>query len=1013
VAVGEQGTILTSSNGGQSWTARTNGSGARLSGVSVSADGQRGVVVSPSNAILTSSNGGQSWTARTNGSGAGLNDVSLSADGQRAVAVGYNGTILTSSNGGQSWTTQTSGTGEYLNDVSLSHDGQRAVAVGNLGTILTSSDAGRSWTARTNGYGSPITGISVSADGQRAMAVTGHINIFTSSNGGQSWTARSSGSGASLIGVSVSADGQRAVAVGYNGTILTSSDGGQSWAARTSGSGAPLIGVSVSADGQRAVAVGYNGTILTSSDGGQSWASPAGDYARFPAPWYWLALIISAALLNRGFAGTTSPPQTGAAAMAASDAPAMAIDQDRLDFAPLARGISRFLRNIGTEPPLTLAITGEWGSGKSSLMGQVCSDLKTYGWQPVWFNAWHHQNEEQLLAALLVSVRETGVPPIATPRGLAFRLRLLLTRARKNWIASLGLFAFTSLIIAYAIKYPNVSEWQGPFAVSRAIGKGEWAAAADAVPVFGGLGVLPILGGIFVLYSIVREMKTFGVDPAVLLASTVGKFRLKDASAQTSFRMRFAEEFGEVTAALANPMVIVIDDLDRCKPETVLDVMEAVNFLTSSGKCYVIFGMASERVLAALALSFKDIARELVEFDTHAAATDGDAENKERQRRQDYARQYLEKLINIEIKVPNRSDLPAAQLLEAPKSKMLDPITKFFVAFRRWALLVPIIAVIGLGIYLAQILPAPWKQAPTTAPGAPVQDQGANASNNPVTPRAPQKEVPKSENAENLGPVLIPGDESGISLLWFAGAFSLLAVLGGGLLFRWLRQRVLIVEDTKAFKDAVTAWLPVATFSRSSPRAIKRFANRIRYLAMLQQGEQLDDTPMWARLIEAADSQIAGLRSKLRRQLAGNESEKPAPGAPAEKARALSEHRVVALGAMHAHFGDAGWRTAVGNEAIIDWADELSNKPTGFGERLNAAIRSYRMIAGATWPPSEDELDAFERSLKGVRLPGDGRTFDVQPVEKRSRASSPKKESQAPKKAPTRKRMPPPSSEVA
>ncbi len=56
------------------------------------------------------------------------------------------------------------------------------------------------------------------------------------------------------------------------------------------------------------------------------------------------------------------PPPAGEesiATIAASDRALRAGDPDRLEFAPLAVGIARFLANEKTEPPLTLAITGK------------------------------------------------------------------------------------------------------------------------------------------------------------------------------------------------------------------------------------------------------------------------------------------------------------------------------------------------------------------------------------------------------------------------------------------------------------------------------------------------------------------------------------------------------------------------------------------------------------------------------------------------------------------------------
>lgn len=122
------------------------------------------------------------------------------------------------------------------------------------------------------------------------------------------------------------------------------------------------------------------------------------------------------------------------------------------------------------------------------------------------------------------------------------------------------------------------------------------------------------------LVTLRKALTAFGADTAVLLTSTTEQFRLKDASVLTNFRARFAAQFDEVKQCLPYRVVIVIDELDRCRSESVLDVMEAVNFLVSSGKCFVIFGMATIRVLAALAMSFERIVAEMVDL----AAQPGD-----------------------------------------------------------------------------------------------------------------------------------------------------------------------------------------------------------------------------------------------------------------------------------------------------------------------------------------------------------------------------------------------------
>src|SRR6185312_9380309 len=92
-----------------------------------------------------------------------------------------------------------------------------------------------------------------------------------------------------------------------------------------------------------------------------------------------------------------------------------------------------FLHNRNTTGPLTLAVTGKWGSGKSSLMSLLKERLEASGFRPVWFNAWHHQQENQLFAALLESIQSEAVPTLASFPGLMFRQRLIRQRLSWKW----------------------------------------------------------------------------------------------------------------------------------------------------------------------------------------------------------------------------------------------------------------------------------------------------------------------------------------------------------------------------------------------------------------------------------------------------------------------------------------------------------------------------------------------------------------------------------------------------
>ncbi|MFZ3326179.1 MAG: YCF48-related protein, partial [Methylocella sp.] len=132
-AVGEEGTILATRDGGASWKAQQSGTGNRLYGVHF-ADAQTGWAVGEGGTILATRDGGASWKAQQSGTGNFLTGVHF-ADAQTGWAVGDGGTILATRDGGASWKAQQSGTHYTLHGVYFA-DAQSGWAVGGGGTML-------------------------------------------------------------------------------------------------------------------------------------------------------------------------------------------------------------------------------------------------------------------------------------------------------------------------------------------------------------------------------------------------------------------------------------------------------------------------------------------------------------------------------------------------------------------------------------------------------------------------------------------------------------------------------------------------------------------------------------------------------------------------------------------------------------------------------------------------------------------------------------------------------------
>lgn len=269
VAVGDNGSILTSPSGGD-WMAVKSGVSDSLNGITF-ANGNFIVVGGSSGdhrrTILTSADG-INWTIVESGPGESLN--ALDYGNSTFVAVGDNGSILSSSNG-TLWSETfipAQQEGDYAGFAIFLYDITYAsgvfVAVGSFGIIMTSPD-GIVWTER-HSLQSPdafINAVTFAngtfvAVGTRVLVRFGSGIIFTSPDG-ITWTKAVAVNSASLF--EITAGNGTFVAVGASGSILTSVDG-KIWANSSSGTDRNLYDVTYG-NGTFVVA-GEDGTILQS-----------------------------------------------------------------------------------------------------------------------------------------------------------------------------------------------------------------------------------------------------------------------------------------------------------------------------------------------------------------------------------------------------------------------------------------------------------------------------------------------------------------------------------------------------------------------------------------------------------------------------------------------------------------------------------------------------------------------------------------------------------------------------
>lgn len=185
-AVGENGLILATENGGQTWSTQLIDTKRQLNGIYF-INTTIGWVVGNNGTIARSSSGGYSWIVLPSGIVENLNGI-FAATQLIAWAVGDTGTILKTANG-ITWLAQSSGVTANLNSVHF-YDSTVGWIAGDNGTILKTTDGGSNWMILDSGITKNLNSICF-YNLNFGFAVGDDGTILRSCDGGLSWISQS------------------------------------------------------------------------------------------------------------------------------------------------------------------------------------------------------------------------------------------------------------------------------------------------------------------------------------------------------------------------------------------------------------------------------------------------------------------------------------------------------------------------------------------------------------------------------------------------------------------------------------------------------------------------------------------------------------------------------------------------------------------------------------------------------------------------------------------------------
>ncbi len=304
-----------------------------------------------------------------------------------------------------------------------------------------------------------------------------------------------------------------------------------------------------------------------------------------------------------------------------ADTPIAQDEQDRLGFTAYADALAGLLDDPATSTPLTVAITGPWGSGKTSLAKMVEGRLlrwpKERGEAPhivCWFNAWLHDDAPNLGSAFAAEVARVAGRHRPLMRKILRPLPTRMLPADERWRRRLLilLLCFMPLLLALAFaqfRHRLGTEIQN---LTTALGL-QQAAGFSAV-------LLVVITLWTTLASIASTAGRFISDPK----EEAAKGLLNYVRSQLGELVHQATDIGRSRRRL----VIFVDDLERCTPPRAVEVCE---------KAHQLFG---HRAVAVVLIA--DVGSLAASATVKHAAEDEPI----------YGQRYLQKIVQIQFDLP-------------------------------------------------------------------------------------------------------------------------------------------------------------------------------------------------------------------------------------------------------------------------------------------------------------------------------------------------------------------------
>ncbi len=233
---------------------------------------QSGCAVGEDGILMTTDDGGASWAAPRRTFATHLSNVAWTSRNV-AYAVAEGGLMIRTLDKGATWHMHQSGTDADL--LAISSLGDDVFAGGSGGTIVYSRDRGNTWTTPDSPTSALIVDLDVT-EGATATILDAEGKVWRTSDGGESWNAlRVAGDGRATALATPDASTVIVARTGATpdspGSLAISSDSGRRWSEVET----PVPARQISFASRAAGAIVAGGMIYVTTDGGTTWREAA------------------------------------------------------------------------------------------------------------------------------------------------------------------------------------------------------------------------------------------------------------------------------------------------------------------------------------------------------------------------------------------------------------------------------------------------------------------------------------------------------------------------------------------------------------------------------------------------------------------------------------------------------------------------------------------------------------------------------------------------------------------